>query len=149
MPKVIEKYKVLIIFVSITFIGWLLHAFSSENGLGLKVWGALDVSFAVAMGMIAFMAYWEFIRAEDEIPIYFDVEGDLKDTRLSLLRKDCTRSEINGILTMPLKEGIRFHDLQYMKNRALLQELHAIQKGKKDRLVMPMSAVEFQQFEIK
>ena len=50
---------------------------------------------------------------------------------------------------MPLKGGVRFHDLKYMKNRELLQDLQAIQKGKKDRLVMPMSAVEFEeQFEL-
>jgi len=98
--------------------------------------------------VIAFMAYLEFIKAEDEVKIYFEVEGELKDTGLSLLRRDCTRSEINGILTMPLKDGVRFHELSYMKNRELLQELHGIQKGKKDRLVMPMSAVEFEQFEL-
>jgi len=99
--------------------------------------------------VIAFMAYLEFIKAEDEVKIYFEVEGELKDTGLSLLRRDCTRSEINGILTMPLKEEHHFHKLKYMKNRELLQELHAIQKGKKDSLVMPMSAVEFEQFDIK
>ena len=148
MLKVFERYRVLILFVSITLLGWLIHLFSASNGSWLKLWGALDVSFAVSMGVIAFFAYLEFIRAEDEIKIYFDVEGELKDTRLSLLRKDCTRSEINGILTMPLKDGVRFHDLKYMKNRELLQDLHAIQKGKNDRFVMPMSAVEFEQFEL-
>ena len=148
MVKVFERYKVLILFVSITLMGWLIHIFSSSDGSWLKFWGALDVSFAVAMGVIAFMAYLEFIRAEDEIKIYFEVEGEVKDTRLSLLRRDCTRSEINGIMTMPLKEGVRHHDVKYMKNRELLQDLHAIQKGKKDRLVMPMSAVEFEQFEL-
>ena len=144
-----ERYRVLTIFVSLTFVGGLIHIFSGANGLWMKLWSALDVSFAVAMGIIAFMAYWEFIRAEDEIEIYFEVDGELKNTGLSLLRKDCTRSEINGILTMPLKNGVRFHDLKYMKNRELLQDLQAIQKGKKDRLVMPMSAVEFEeQFEL-
>ena len=148
MRKKFERNKVLILFVSITVMGLLIHLFSNADGSWLKLWGALDVSFAVSMGVIAFLAYLEFIRAEYEIKIYFDVEGELKDTRLSLLRKDCTRSEINGILTMPLKTGVRFHDLKYMKNRELLQDLHAIQKGKRDRLVMPMSAVEFEQFEL-
>jgi len=143
-----ERYRVLIVFVSLTVVGGVIHLFSATNGAWLQLWGALDVSFAVSMGIIAFMAYLEFIRAEDEIEIYFEVEGKLTNTGLSLLRKDCTRSEINGIMTMPLKEGVRFHELKYMKNRELLQELHSIQKGKKDRLVMPMSAVEFEQFEI-
>ena len=148
MGKIWERYRVLIIFVSLTVVGWAIHALSGENGTWLKLWGALDVSFAVSMGIIAFMAYLEFIKAEDEIKIYFEVEGTLHDTGLSLLRRDCTRSEINGILTMPLKESERFHNLKYMKNRELLQDLHAIQKGKKNRVVMPMSAVEFEQFEI-
>jgi len=143
-----ERYRVLIIFVSLTVVGGVTHVFSTTNGAWLKLWGALDVSFAVSMGIIAFMAYLEFIRAEDEIKIYFEVDKKLHDTGLSLLRKDCTRSEINGILTMPLRDGVRFHELKYMKNRELLQELQAIQKGKKDRLVMPMSAVEFEQFHI-
>ena len=148
MLKKFERYKVLILFVSLTLLGGLIHIFSASNGSWLKLWGALDVSFAVAMGVIAFMAYLEFIRAEDEIKIYFEVEGELKDTGLSLLRRDCTRSEINGIMTMPLKDGVRFHDLKYMKNRELLQDLHAIQKGKKDKFVMPMSLEEFAQFEL-
>ena len=148
MVKIFERYKVLILFISITVVGGLIHLFSGEKGSLLQFWGALDVSFAVAMGVIAFLAYWEFIKAEEEIKIYFDVDGALHDTGLSLLRRDCTRSEINGILTMPLKEGVRFHELKYMKNRELLQDLHAIQKGKKDKFVMPMSAVEFEQFEI-
>jgi len=148
MARLFERYQVLILFVGITFVGWLIHFLSDANGTWLKVWGALDVSFAVAMGVIAFLAYWEFIKAEEEIKIYFDVEGALHDTGLSLLRRDCTRSEINGILTMPLKDGLRFHELRYMKNRELLQTLQAIQKGKENRLVMPMSAKEFEQFEI-
>lgn len=148
MLKIFERYKVLIVFVSITILGWMVHFVSSDDGSWLKLWGALDVSFAVSMGIIAFMAYLEFIKAEDEIKIYFEVEGKQHDTRLSLLRKDCTRSEVNGILTMPLKSEHHFHKLEYMKNRDLLQDLQAIQKGKKDRLVMPMSAVEFEQFEI-
>jgi hypothetical protein len=146
MRKIFERYKVLILFLGITVFGLLIHTVTRSDGTWLKVWGALDVSFAVAMGVIAFLAYLEFIQAEDEIKIYFEVKGTLHDTHLSLLRKDCTRSEINGILTMPLKEGVRFHELKYMKNRELLQDLHAIQKGKKSKFVMPMSAVEFEQF---
>ena len=149
MFKLFERYKVLALFVGFTVVGLLSHLIFANDSSWLKLWGALDVSFAVAMGVIAFMAYLEFIKAEDEVKIYFEVEGELKDTGLSLLRRDCTRSEINGILTMPLKEEHHFHKLKYMKNRELLQELHAIQKGKKDRLVMPMSAVEFEQFDIK
>ena len=148
MVRLFERYQVLILFVGITFMGGLIHFFSGEKSLLLQFWSALDVSFAVAMGVIAFLAYWEFIKAEEEIKIYFDVDGALHDTGLSLLRRDCTRSEINGILTMPLKDGLRFHELRYMKNRALLQTLQAIQKGKENRLVMPMSAKEFEQFEI-
>lgn len=148
MFKLFERYKVLVLFVGFTVVGLLSHLIFANDSSWLKLWGALDVSFAVAMGVIAFMAYLEFIKAEDEVKIYFEVEGELKDTGLSLLRRDCTRSEINGILTMPLKEEHHFHKLKYMKNRELLQELHAIQKGKKDSLIMPMSAVEFEQFEL-
>ncbi len=148
MGKFFERYKVLILFVSLTLLGGLIHIFSASNGSWLKLWGALDVSFAVAMGVIAFMAYWEFIRAEDEIKIYFDVEGELKDTGLSLLRRDCTRQELNGILVMVLPNDKYQHSIKYMRNRELLQDLHAIQKGKKTRLVMPMSIEEFEQFDV-
>ena len=148
MGKIFERYLVLIVFIGVWVLGLIIRYVAGKSSWLWDFWSTVDVAFAVALGLMAFLAYREFIKAEDEIKIYFEVDGDLKETGLSLLRRDCTRSEINGILTMPLKNGVRFHNLKYMKNRELLQDLHAIQKGKKDRVVMPMSAVEFEQFDI-
>ena len=53
MFKLFERYKVLALFVSLTVVGLLLHLIFANDSSWLKLWGALDVSFAVALGVIA------------------------------------------------------------------------------------------------
>ena len=148
MKKNYKHYFVPITFISITVVGWLLHAFSDDNSWGLKLWTALDVSFAVSLGVISFMVYLEYIKAEDEIEIYFDVEDDLKDTGLSLLRKDCTRSEIFGLLGMMQPENSKRFSVDTKELALILKEVQSVQRGQKNSFVIRMMAHEFEQFEI-
>ena len=148
MKKNYKHYLVPITFISITIIGWILHIFFDDNAWGLKLWTALDVSFAVSLGVIASMVYLEYIKAEDEIKIYFDVEGDLKNTGLSLLRKDCTRSEIFGLLGMMQPENSKRFSVDTKELALILKEVQAVQKAQKNRFVIQMKVHEFEQFEI-
>ena len=63
----------------------------------MELWSNLDVSFAVALGVLAFIAYRDMVHDEDEIRLYFKLpDNSTHDTGLCLLRKDCTCSEVIG-----------------------------------------------------
>jgi hypothetical protein len=100
MPKNLKRYNILIIFIIVTLLGLLIRYITHANSWLWELWSVLDVSFAVALGVLAFEGYREFIKSEDEVPIYFRVHGKLTATGLSLLRRDCTRGEILGVLGM-------------------------------------------------
>jgi len=148
MLKNKKHYLIPITFIVLTLLGLIVHVFASSNGWVLKVWTALDVSFAVSLGVIAFMMYVEFIKAEDEIEIYFDVEGELKNTGLSLLRKDCTRSEIFGVLGMMQPQNSKRFSVDTKALALILKEVQSVQRGEKKKFVIQMKASEFEQFQI-
>jgi len=106
------------------------------------------VAFAVALGIMAFLAYKEFIHSEDEIKIYFDVEGREIETGLSLLRKDCSRGEILGILGMIQQKSEKRFSIQTRRVPALLKEIQEIQRGNENTIIVEMSQEEFEQYDL-
>jgi len=142
--RIFKRYLPLIIFVGITLMGLLISYYF--EGVW-KFWANLDSAFAVALGVLAFMGYLEYIKSEDEIKIYFETNGRKIDTGLSILRKDCTRREVLGILGMIQKDPKERFNIKYMKNKELLKRLHAIQKGNGLELIIPLSEDELGQFE--
>ena len=148
MPKLFERYLVLIVFVSVWIVGLIIRYGFGEDSWLWDFWGTIDVAFAVALGVMAFFAYQEFIKSEDEIQIYFDVEGELKDTGLSLLRKDCTRGEILGVLGMMQRTTKERFSFDTKELPLLLKEVQEVQKGNKNRFVIGITVSEFEQFEI-
>jgi len=148
MKKYIEKYKVLLIFIVLTMIGLLVHFCFSSDSVVLKFWGALDVSFAVSLGVMAYLAYKEFISSEDEIKIYFHVDDKEIDTGLSLLRKDCSRGEILGILGMIQHQNNKRFTLEARRLPSFLKEIKDIQRGYRDKILVVMTQEEFEQYDI-
>ena len=142
-----ERYLVLIVFVGVWIVGLAIRYLLGGESWLWGLWESIDVAFAVALGLMAFLAYRDFIKSEDEIKLYFKIQSTLEDTGLSLLRKDCTRSELLGVLGMIQKETTQRYSIAYMKNRELLQSLHRIQKGEEDRLVIVLSSDELKQFD--
>jgi len=142
----LTKYKILIAYISLIVIGIIGRYFSGENGNFWNVWSAIDTASAVALAVLAFFAYKQMIKDEDEITLYFKVDGILKDTGLKLLRKDCTRSEIIGIIgMMQRKTDKRFHyDPKYLK--ILVKEINLVQTAHKNSIEVPISKEEFEQF---
>jgi len=141
-----KRYMVLTAFMLLTLIGLVLfYGFGSKSRVW-SFWSALDVSFAVALGMLAFVAYRNMIRDEDEVRLYFDTGKQQVDTGLCLLRKDCTRGEIIGVLgMMQRKTDRRFHyDAVHLHD--LLNEINKVQKGSQKKLFIPLDEVEFEQF---
>lgn len=148
MKKILKRYLVLIVFVTMTLLGVGIGYFDDGKSGLWKFWGIIDIAFSVALGIMAFLAYKEFIQSEDEIKIYFDVEGKEVETGLSLLRKDCSRGEILGILGMIQQESKKRFSIETKRVPTLLKELQEIQKGNENKIVVEMSQEEFEQYDL-
>ena len=146
--KDIGKYRVLILFSVLFFVGLGIRFFLGARHPLWEIWSTIDVSFAVALGVLAFLAYRDMVRDDDEIYIYFQVGEKEYNTGLSLLRKDCTRSEVlglSGMMQRKTKERFSF-DSSYLPK--FLQEVQQVQRGQKDRFVIEMTKKDFDQFDL-
>jgi len=144
----LKRYRLLVVFAVLFILGLLIRYLFGEKSSLWSFWSAVDVSFAVALGVLAFMAYREMIRDEDEVRLWFDVEGRQIDTGLCLLRRDCTRSEIVGVLgMMQTKTDQRFHyGPEHLYE--LLDRVNEVRKGKKKDFYIPLSREEYEQFRL-
>ncbi len=116
---------------------------------GLWDWfGVVDTASAVATVAVAGFGYREYLRMEDEIKIFFDIEGEKRDTDLSLLRKNFSRQELMGVLGMIQKNQKERFDIESLHDIAILRQIHEIQKGKGKSFVMKMSKKEEEQFRL-
>jgi len=111
-------------------------------------WGVIDTSSAVALALLAAVAYWEYIKGEDKIKIYFLVDGKKVDTKLSLLRKDFSRSELMGVLGMIQKDQDKRFKISYFQNPAILEDIQKIQKGDGDEFIIELKQEEFEKFNL-
>ncbi len=151
-----EKYKPLILFGVITVILTLIGVCSDFCSIGKPIkpiWdfaSIADTATAIALAVLAAIAYFEYAKGEDEIKIYLDVEGEKKDTQLRLLRKDVSRSEILGLLGMiQNKNSGRFENSKFRNKEILLEFLKNImevQKGNRDEIVVPISKEDFEKY---
>lgn len=141
------KNKLLVTFAAITFVG--LGIYYLDIKWIWNLYSALDTASAVALSVLAFFGYMEYSKSEDKIRIYFLVDDEKTlDTELSVLRKNCTRSELFGILGMIQKNPKNRYDIQYMRDKSLLQKLQDIQKGDLDKFIIPITTTELAQFEL-
>jgi len=148
MKKKFKRYGVLIVFMAMTLLGLIVAYGVGEKSSLWKLWSIVDVAFSVALGVMAFLAYREFIKSEDEIKIYFKVDGNEIETGLSLLRKDCSRGEILGILGMMQKESAKRFSIETSRVPVLLKEIQEIQKGNEEKIVVDMTQEEFEQYDL-
>jgi hypothetical protein len=140
------KFNALLwVFMAITITG-IVARLLGESSLLWEVYGTLDTASAVALATLAFLGYMEYTRLEDKIKVCFDVDGEKIDTGLSLLRKNCTRSEIFGLLGMIQKDTKKRFEVAFMKDLSLLDSLQKIQKGKDNSFIIPLSKKELAQF---
>jgi len=147
--KIIERYSALIWFSVLFVVGLLIRYFLGESSTLWGIWSAIDVAFAVVLGILAFIAYRNIVRDEDQIRLVFNIANKKEvDTGLCLLRKNCTRSEVIGVVSMmkrtndPLK-----YDVANLHN--LLEEINQVQTGTKGKLYILINEDEFSQFELK
>ena len=147
--KIIRRYKILFVFIIITIIGVLFYYLLGENSKLWVFYSTIDTASAVALSVLAFFAYYEMTKSEDVINIYFRVNNQLIDTNLSILRKDCKRSEVLGILGMIQKDSKSRFDIKSLKNPKILNEFQNIQKNKSNKLVIDLTQDELKYFILK
>lgn len=138
--------KPLVAYLLVVIVGLVAH-YGGIQWLE-DFYGALDVAAAVALAMFALWGYQEYGRQEESVKIMFEVNGELKETNLSLLRKNCTRSEVLGVLGMIQKDSKTRFEIGSMKKVAFIKTLADIQKGKVKELVICLTQIELDQFKI-
>jgi len=144
----IQKYGGLLLFSALFGIGlFIRYTFGTQSTLW-DLWNTVDISFAVALGILAFIAYRDIVREKDQIRLIFDVQGESPvDTGLCLLRKDCTRSEVIGVIKMLKKSDAPLqYDVKHL--HTLLNELNRVQSGKAGKLYIPIHPEEMAQFDL-
>jgi len=135
--------KMLSLYVIVIVIGSIV----AKNFPYLWEWfGILDTASAVALAILAFFGYLEFVRSEDSIKIYFDKDGQSIDTKLSILRKNFTRSELMGVLGMIQKDTKTRFEIQSLKDLSILEKLQQIQKSKDKEFHIIVTDEELNQF---
>jgi len=164
IKKMIDKegVKFILIFIVLTFLG-VIFFYWGDNGksLGWEVYNVWGIASTIALSVLAFFGYIKYIKEEDIIKIKFhpkdftydnaDNDGNI-DTGLFLLRKHCTRSEIQGLLGMIFNNyhGNNRYDLQdFLTNKGdILERILNVQNGKADCIVINISKEELKQFNI-
>lgn len=141
-----QKHKNIIIFVLVTIIGVGLFWYGKEKN-GWVIFNMLGASSALALSILAFLAYIEYAKGEDTIKIYFKAKDGRKIyTKLFTQRKYFTRGEVLGLLRMIQKEQKLFQLEHFNQKLEILNEFNKIQTGKQNELIIDATRKELDQF---
>ena len=137
--------KMLIFYVGVILLGAIIANFFPNLWHWFSI---LDTASAVALAILAFFGYLEFVRSEDAIKIFFDTDGEIIDTKLSILRKNFTRGELMGVLGMIQKDSKKRFEIQSLKEIAILDKIQHIQKTKDKEFHIKVTDEELSKFHI-
>ena len=140
-----EWSKMIIVFLIIVGIG-LADKYCNHGGLVWDFYVDFSVVATVALAILALMGYFKYISGEDIIKIYFKKEDKKIDTGLVVLRKNCVRSEIQGLLGMIHSTGGRYDLKSFQKDRSFLKVLNDVQINKLNEIVIVVTKEELEQF---
>ena len=140
-----EWSKMIIVFLIIVVIG-LADKYCNHGGLVWDFYVDFSVVATVALAILALMGYFKYISGEDTIKIYFKKEDEKIDTGLVVLRKNCVRSEIQGLLGMIHSTGGRYDLKSFQKDRSFLKVLNDVQINKLNEIVIVVTKEELEQF---
>ena len=136
----------LYIFMILLIIGLIIRYFFGQDSFLWDFWSVFDTASAVALAIMAFFAYKDMLHDEDEIELYFKVKDKVYPINLKLLRKDCTRGEILGLLGQLQRKTTNRFNYNPKNLKTFLQELNKVQKGTQKKLFIPIEQDEFEQF---
>ena len=146
--KTLQRYSALILFSLLFLIGLVVRYFFGEESSFWSLWSSIDIAFAVALGSLAFLAYYDLVHDEDEVQLIFDVEGEEVYSGLCLLRKNCTLLEVMNLLNMLERSTTEPFRYDAATLHQLLDEINLTQKSGKEILKIPMSKNKFREFKL-
>ena len=111
-------------------------------------WATIIFSFFAMFGV--FYNIYKSKKQLEKITIYFVVESSGKRILIdkNLTRKDCKRSEIQGVLRTKLVKGKTFYEVDYIGEDRYFENIYDIQTGKADSLDIYLKDDELEQFGI-
>lgn len=117
---------------------------------GLIVIDILD-KITIVFGFVTMLAvFYNQYRQNQKIQIYFLLDGkEIFLDNISIIRKHITRSEILGMLGVIQKNSKERYNIDYLSESKFFEDLYEIQRGGSQKLVIKVSADEFEQFDIK
>ena len=102
-------------------------------------------SFLTMLGV-----FWSLYRRKkdfEKISIFFILpNGDHKLVDKNLTRKDCQRSEIQGVLRTKLPKGVSFYKIDYIGTDEYFQNIYKIQTYQENILYIKLKSDELKQF---
>ncbi len=149
MQKIFSGSRQLLsLFLGITIVGIVIRYWLGSGSFWWDMWSSIDVSFAVSLGVLAFFAYQNMIKDEDEIALYFQLADEPTKTPIAiginLLRKNCTRQELFGILGMITKNNRERFNYNTKLLKPLLDEIAKVQTQKSKReFIIPISSDDY------
>jgi len=92
--------------------------------------------------------WWNRKKQLQKVKIYFNLINNNKEYPVdtNLTRKDCQRSEIQGILRTKLIKSETSYKIKYLSNKEYVEQIFNIQNSKSDKLTIYLQEDELKQF---
>jgi hypothetical protein len=152
------KYRNLFIFLFISLLVFVVAidiGLKKISGADSGVWGffvGIDTATAIALAILAFLAYAEYIKNYEKIKLFYKIyspDGSyeikpikFKNFEFYLLRKDFSRAEILGILSMLCIDSKNRFNISNNYLEEFFEELRKVENGKKE-MIVPLTRDEY------
>ncbi len=158
-----EGSKFIIMFVVFTLLGIMAFYWNKDGtSFGWEIYTVIGTASTLALAILAVYGYLKYRKEEEIIDIVFmpkpsfqheklDENGYLP-TGLTVLRQNCTRSEIQGLLGMIFNDyhGRHRYDLEdFLTNKGdILKIIDNAKTGKDNKVIIKITEEELKQFNI-
>lgn len=120
----------------------------------IKIMTWLDYVTIIFSTITMLGVFWNIVRNKrqfDKIKIFFIIKSNNKEILIdkNLIRRDCKRSEIQGILRNKLIKGEKVYDIEYLKSDDYFVNIYQVQTIKSDVLKIYLEDDELKPFGLK
>jgi hypothetical protein len=118
-------------------------------------WTNIDASFTVVSILLTLLTLFTVIKNYfynkkqlQVVEVYFNLISNNREVPVDiyLSRKDCRRSEVQGILRTKLIKGRTFYEVDYLANKKYVEQIFLIQTAKSNKLTIYLQDDELSQF---
>jgi len=108
----------------------------------------VTIIFSIITMIGVFWNIFKNKRQFDKIKIVFIIKSNNKEILIdkNLIRRDCKRSEIQGILRNKLIKGKNVYDIEYLKNDEYFENIYQIQTSQSNVLKIYLEDDELEPF---